>query len=137
MSRRSSQMEKGISELLPAEETRASRTAERRTSRMSRRSSQMERGVSELLQAEETRQKQEEEDRLRQVLKISDLLHKWNGALLKRKYMGFKEWYNYILLDRIIHREKELSIQRQLENFIVYVCQEVRDILNRIDVHFG
>jgi hypothetical protein len=129
MSRRSSQMEKGISELLPAEETRASRTAERRTSRMSRRSSQMERGVSELLQAEETRQKQEEEDRLRQVLKISDLLHKWNGALLKRKYMGFKEWYNYILLDRIIQREKELSIQRQLENFIVYVCQEVRDIL--------
>eukprot|EP00945_MAST-04E_sp_MAST-4E-sp1_P008377 g8377.t1 len=48
---------------------------------------------------------------------------------LKRKAYAFKQWHRNTYLQTLVDREKQRNVQRQLESFILYVCQEVRDVL--------
>ena len=67
---------------------------------------------------------------LKNVHTVSNMLRTLQTHIVKRLAKAFKEWNNYIILKKIIDKEKSLQITRKLESFIFSVCQDVRDLLD-------
>ena len=55
---------------------------------------------------------------LKNVHTVSNMLRTLQTHIVKRLAKAFKEWNNYIILKKIIDKEKSLQITRKLESFI-------------------
>ena len=66
---------------------------------------------------------------LQNVQKVRNMLHVLQSNVVKRLAIAFREWNNYLILKKIIEKEKTLQTTRKLESFIFSICQDVRDLL--------